>query len=120
MGPTTFRSVVGPTFRSVVRPDLQVGRRPSSAHLLPNYDEYLIAYKDRGAVVHQAGKDAFAHYILIDGRLAGTWTRIEQTNSVQITAAPYRRLTGSEMRALTAAADRYGRFVNKAASLSLP
>jgi hypothetical protein len=110
----------GPALPIGRRRDLQVGRRPSSVHLLPNYDEYLIAYKDRGAVVHQAGKDAFSHYILIDGRLAGTWTRIEQANSVQITAAPYRRLTGSEMRALSAAADRYGTFVNKAVSLSLP
>ena len=55
-------------------------------HLLPNYDEYLIAYKDRGAVVETSraanlvarSNGGFAHHLIIDGRLAGGWRRTLQ------------------------------------------
>src|SRR6185503_3186555 len=48
-----------------------------SAHLLPNYDEYLIAYKDRDPVVgpprvrDTRPPDVFSHSLLINGLLAG-------------------------------------------------
>ena len=43
---------------------------PPAAHLLPNYDEYLIAYKDRGFSVTAGGQtfdDFYAHFLTIDG-----------------------------------------------------
>jgi hypothetical protein len=95
-------------------------RRPSSCtYLLPNYDEYLIAYKDRGPVIHTASaaegvvrlRDAFVHYLVIDGRLAGSWRRTVKGGSVTVEVAPCRRLTRAELVAVTAARERYGRFI---------
>ena len=59
-------------------------RLPPATFLLPNYDEYLIAYKDRGLVQPRGevlgdgimkGPDAFAHPLVVDGRFAGVWRR---------------------------------------------
>jgi hypothetical protein len=90
----------------------------SVAHLLPNYDEYLIAYKDREAVVGPASgnrrPDVFAHSFLIDGVLAGSWKRTVKGDSVLVEAVAYSRLTPTGRRALEAAAARLGKFVNLA------
>jgi hypothetical protein len=55
---------------------------PPQAHLLPAFDEYIIAYRDRAAVLpaeNQAGvissNGIFRPVILVDGRVAGLWKR---------------------------------------------
>jgi hypothetical protein len=95
------------------------------AHLLPNYDEYLIAYKDRGPqVLPHAGTaasrsdGAYAHHLILGGRLAGAWRRAERSRDVLVEVLPYARLTRDEERALRAAVERYGRFRDKRTSLA--
>lgn len=98
-----------------------------TALLLPNYDEYLVAYKDRGAVVEDAraanivarSGGAYPHHLVIDGRLAGSWTRTLKENSVMIEVAPYRKLTPVQTRAVMSAADCYGDFMGLPLTLSL-
>ncbi len=98
-----------------------------TALLLPNYDEYLIAYKDRGAVVEDAraanivarSGGAYPHHLVIDGRLAGSWTRTLKENAVMIEVAPYRKLTPVQTRALMSAADCYGDFLGLPLTLSM-
>ena len=95
--------------------------------MLPNYDEYLIAYKDRGAVIDSAraanivarSNGAFSHHLVIDGRLAGGWTRTVKGTSVLIEVAPYKKLTPVQSRAVMSAADCYGEFLGVPASLSI-
>jgi hypothetical protein len=91
-----------------------------TALLLPNYDEFLIAYKDRGAPVVDAGRaanvvarsgGAFPHHLMIDGRLAGSWMRELKGNSVSVQVAPYRKLTPAQARAVQSAADCYGEYL---------
>jgi Winged helix DNA-binding domain len=100
---------------------------PPTVHLLPIYDEYLVAYRDRLAVPHGPGSIArldaasvtFQHAVVIDGRVAGTW-RVDRTRStpaVRVTAL--RRLVSAERRALEAEAERYGRFTGISVSLSI-
>jgi hypothetical protein len=84
---------------------------PVRAHLLPNYDEYLVAYKDRGPVFGSSGRDLFAHYFVIGGRLAGRWKRTLKKNAVRLELVPYRRLSREDARALASAAERYGKFL---------
>jgi hypothetical protein len=99
----------------------------SSTYLLPNYDELLIAYKDRGPAdgsphadaVSLQGRDAFAYPLVIDGQLAGVWRRTLRTDSVLVEAVPYRHLTRANTRALAAAAERYGKFMNTTVMLSI-
>jgi hypothetical protein len=105
------------------------GVRPPrhSAFLLPNYDEYLIAYKDRGAVVDAdraanivaRSGGAFSHHLIIDGRLAGSWQRTIEPASVVIEVAPYRSLTPTEQRAVAGAAECYGEFLGLPASMRI-
>ena len=100
----------------------------AAAMLLPNYDEYLIAYKDRAAVVDQSraanivarSGGAFANHLILDGRLAGGWSRTLKPNAaVVIDVAPYKKLTPAETRAVSNAADCYGEFLGLPASLSI-
>jgi len=95
--------------------------------LLPNYDEYLIAYKDRGPVV-AAGRTAnlvartnggFSHHLILDGRLAGGWRRTLRGHVVMIEVAPYQPLTPVQKGAVAAAADQYGEFLNQRAELAV-
>lgn len=109
----------------------RVGNAPAppakgvSAFLLPNYDEYLIAYKERGAVVETARaanlvartNGGFAHHLIIDGRLAGGWRRTLKGHVVAIEVAPYQPLAPRQKGAVAEAAERYGEFLNQRAEL---
>jgi hypothetical protein len=88
------------------------------ACLLPNYDEYLIAHKDRHLVMGRGSgdgvtriKDPFVHHLVIDGRLAGSWTRTVKAQSVLVECAMYARPNRETKDAIEAAAGRLGRFM---------
>ncbi|HYN10950.1 MAG TPA: winged helix DNA-binding domain-containing protein [Vicinamibacterales bacterium] len=87
----------------------------SSLHLLPNYDEYLIAYKDRQSIRDRRAAPAnpleFPYYLVIDGKLRGTWKRSARAGRVVIELRLYRPLAPGERRALDAEAARYAKFV---------
>jgi hypothetical protein len=94
------------------------------AHLLPNYDEYLIAYKDRDAVAGRRpttrrGGEELANHFVIDGRLAGSWQRTIGTSAVSIEVKPYERLTPAAVDALDSAVERYRRFVQTRVTVDL-
>jgi hypothetical protein len=97
------------------------------AMLLPNYDEYLIAYKDRAVFIDQAraanivarSGGGFANHLMIDGCLAGGWSRTIKPNAVLIEVAPYKKLTPVQTRAVQGAVDCYGEFLGLTATLSI-
>jgi hypothetical protein len=90
-------------------------------HLLPVYDEYLVAYRDRDAVPHgpptiargsgASGTVTFQHAVVIGGQVAGTWRRMQNTKTIAIDVVPMRRLTRPERHALDEATHRYERFL---------
>ena len=94
-----------------------------TAHLLPPFDEFTVAYRDRGAVLEGrfAGSVASGGIlkptIVIDGRVVGVWTRVLKGDRVIVTPQPFARLTRAARNAVAAAAERYGRFLERAASL---
>lgn len=101
-------------------------RRTSPVYLLPNYDEYLVAYKDRPAVdstraanMEARSGGAFPHHLVIDGRLAGSWRRTVKANSVAIEVAPYKALSKVHARAVTGETDCYGEFLNMPVALTI-
>ena len=106
---------------------LHAAAKGPAAMLLPNYDEYLIAYKDRAAVVDQSRVaniaartgGAFANHLMIDGRLAGGWSRTIKPNTVQLDIAPYKKLTPAQSRAVSNAAECYGEFLGLPVELSI-
>ncbi|MBK5296717.1 MAG: winged helix DNA-binding domain-containing protein, partial [Vicinamibacteria bacterium] len=90
------------------------------AYLLPIYDEYLIAYKDRKAVADPASAsrataaiDGYAHWLIVDGLFTGTWRRAETPAGIDVHVTPHRPLTETEKEALVDAADRYSGFLGR-------
>ena len=96
----------------------QIAYDKSSVHLLPAFDEYLIGYKDRAAVltVEDAprvvpGKNGvFLPTIVVGGRVVGTWKRKLKKNSIDITLSPFTHLGDSDERAIEVAKS-YSDFV---------
>jgi Winged helix DNA-binding domain len=84
------------------------------AYLLPNYDEYGIGYRDRSAIFDsdRASQLVFNHLIFINGRLAGTWKRMLKKDTVMVETNTFERLTKPEIRAVAAAARKYGEFLD--------
>ncbi|MEO8090110.1 MAG: winged helix DNA-binding domain-containing protein [Gemmatimonadales bacterium] len=84
--------------------------RKTGVHLLPVYDEYLVAYRDHHAVPRPAYvMGSLQHALVIGGQVAGAWKAIPGSTSVGVT--PTRRLTPGDRRAVAQAATRYGRFL---------
>jgi hypothetical protein len=101
-------------------------RRENLVHLLPIYDEYLVAYRDRAAVPHGPSVIAatsravtFQHALVIAGQIVGTWRTVRSSRSVTIEAIPLRRLTGAERRGLADAVGRYQRFQDVPVALTV-
>jgi len=120
LGPSLERSVLGDHahWSGAARSAMSPAR---GAHLLPNYDEYLVAYRDRetlggpprGTPAGPRGNNVFAHSLIVDGRLAGSWTRTHGRDGARIDVVSYRRLTPGDRRAIAAAAERYGKFMEQ-------
>ena len=86
-----------------------------TVYLLPPYDEYTVAYKDRSAVVdpayiQQIGYAIFGPTIAIDGQILGTWKREFKKDRIAITTSTFTSLNEAHTRAIAAAIDRYQRF----------
>jgi Winged helix DNA-binding domain len=107
----------------------------SSVHLLPTFDEYVLGYNDRSAILGNekrqqflnAGKITFAHpngiflsTIVIDGQIVGTWRHKNEKGRSVLTIIPYLRLGGEETEGVERAAERYGRFVGTQVLLKWP
>ena len=114
------RQIDALTYWSVAsRPVRRHRPAPASAYLLPNYDEFLIAYKDRGAIVGMPRAadgavrppDVFSHHLVIGGRLAGSWRRAVKAGSLSVEIESYTRLTRDDTRAVAAARERLSRFL---------
>jgi hypothetical protein len=88
---------------------------PSSitAHLLPVYDEYFVAYKDRESVFgspdNQSTWDTLGPAIVINGVAAGTWKRTNDKKSVEVKFS--RALKKTERAAMAQAMSRYVEFL---------
>jgi hypothetical protein len=96
-----------------------------AAYLLPAFDEYTVAYKDRDAVLHpsqaslvNAGSSVLSPVVIIGGRVVGTWKRELKKDSVVVTPSLFVALKASERRALNEATQRYGEFLCLSAELA--
>lgn len=91
--------------------------RNHRVHLLPIYDEYIVAHRDRKAVPHGPGvikkpdkAVIFQHAVIVDGHVAGTWRTAGNTTARSVDVTPFRRLTALERRGLAEAIGRYQHF----------
>jgi hypothetical protein len=88
------------------------------AYLLPPFDEYTVAYKDRSAVLDpmyvrrlHTGNGIFSPIIVLDGQVVGTWKRALKKDTLAIALSPFEKLNKAATRAVETAANRYGEFL---------
>jgi hypothetical protein len=85
--------------------------------LLPGYDEYTVAYKDRSPLLTSPSKSLGTGFgllspvVVVGGRVVGNWTRTLGKDAVRIETKLRRGLAAAEGAALRAAAKRYGAFL---------
>jgi hypothetical protein len=88
-------------------------------HLLPNYDELVVAYSDHEPVLAPGMPQRFEarpevvanHLIAVDGRLVGGWRRREAKGAVTVETMLAARLGASARAGLAAAAARFQAFL---------
>lgn len=99
--------------------------RTDTAHLLPNYDEFFIAYRDRSAVAQRLRKSGFparsdnlfTHIAIVDGQLVGTWKRTSTRACQRVEVTPIVNLTASDKRKLRSATKRYSDYLGSTVEL---
>ncbi len=92
------------------------GARLPKAHLLPGFDEYLLGYRDRSAVLddEHAGRispganGVFHGSIVVDGRVTGTWRRTIAAKRTTIVAEWFAPPSAAAVTAVERAARGYG------------
>lgn len=92
-----------------------------NVHLLPAYDEYTVAYRDRGDVLDamharraDAGSGIFHPPVVVDGRIAGTWKRSLGKSAITISTKAFGAWTADVHDAVAVVAARYAAFHQQA------
>jgi len=88
------------------------------AFLLPNYDEYIVSYKDRNATISASDLNKadprgtiFNHTIIANGKIIGIWKRTIGKSKVDIELIPFAPLSKVNKTAIATAAKRYAKFL---------
>jgi hypothetical protein len=97
----------------------QISDKAPSVYLLPGFDEYLLGYKDRSAVLDPQyaervcpGKNGvFMPTIVSNGRIVGLWKKAVKKETLIMTAQPFTTLSDAEWSGFAAAAERYSQFL---------
>ena len=96
----------------------QPGRTSRLAHLLPNYDEYVVGFRDRTAVAEQLlaarprhkVNGLIGHVVVVDGQIVGGWRRT-LGKTVQVVLHLQVPLSAREHQLVRRATERFGRFL---------
>jgi hypothetical protein len=97
-----------------------VSRYEDSVHLLPAFDEFIIAYRDRSAsLVFEHQKKAvsdngiFRPIVVINGLVKGVWKRMIKKDTAMIELSLFHPVNKKEMKGIEKATERYGEFLGK-------
>lgn len=95
-----------------------------SVRLLPEYDVYVMGFRERDQLVpdearrqvaaHGRGKyegPAGVRFLMVDGIAAGLWERKKRGKRIELQVMPARKLTRAERAELDTEADRIGAFL---------
>jgi hypothetical protein len=88
------------------------------AYLLPNYDEYIVSYKDRSFAINV--KDIskadprgtiFNHTIILNGKIEGIWKKAIKKERLEVELIPFKKLSDAGLKAIEIAAKKYTEFL---------
>jgi hypothetical protein len=104
----------------------------SSVRLLPEYDVYVMGFREREHLVPpQVREQVAAHgkgryegpagtpFLLVDGVCAGIWSRKKSAKKVELIVQPARKLTRTEKAGVGDEAERIGAFLGLEPALTL-
>jgi hypothetical protein len=93
-------------------------------HLLPNYDELLVALRDRSDGLDpdlppwaRTAEEIFSHVIVRRGLVVGRWFRSTGKGPLRLTMEPRVALDEADRAAVMAQAKRYGNFAGRPAEV---
>ena len=98
------------------------------AHLLPNFDEYTVGYRDRSALIPTGGRfdpslysfgSLLSNVVVIDGVVRGSWQRTLTRNGVLVEMQLSRALAARGSAAVAEAGRRMGRFLGRPVKVAL-
>jgi hypothetical protein len=121
------RAIEGRTYwQSSGRP--RPPRAVHAAHLLPNFDEYFVGFRDRSAIqglLREAGhgpslRDLPGNVIVVDGQIVGDWKRTMTRDGVLVEFMPKTKLSAVARRGVAAAARRFGEFLGREVEIAWP
>lgn len=95
--------------------------------LLPGFDEYMLGYGDRTAMLDPqfaqricpGNNGMFKPTIVVGGAVVGTWKRTLKKAVVDVQLEPFQPLPKRVRHHIDAVAERYGRFHGRPARVSL-
>lgn len=95
----------------------------AKVYLFPAFDEYTVAYKERGIIIdtldaERAGSGILGPVIVVDGRVVGMWKRVLKKDEVMITLDLFGVLNDGEKDTFIEEARRYGAFLGKVVNVS--
>ncbi len=99
--------------------DTEFKKLSQNIYLLPNYDEYTVAFRDREVLTQNVDKSKldfrqnslFNNVILIDGKIEGVWRRTLTTKAVRIETHLFKELSKQEMKELNLSFGKYAEFL---------
>jgi hypothetical protein len=96
----------------------------SRIHLLPSWDEFTVAYKDRSLAIDPAfekesGHGIFNPNIVANGQIIGTWKRTLKNNSVDIQTRYFSNPTKTILEKTSATAKAYAKFIGKQPTITI-
>jgi hypothetical protein len=119
--------VVGTPPRAPRRPQTAWGTGLGEAHLLPNWDEYTVGYRDRSAAIDPGVPfdpalfsfgSILSNVVTIGGRVRGSWRRTGVGQRVRIDVRPLAPLAPVEVDAVARVGDRMSRFLGRPVELA--
>jgi len=120
-GPALARETVGGReFWTSASANDHASERQPSVRLLPNWDELLVAFRDRGDAIDpglspaaRAPMSLLANVVVRDGLVVGGWRRSQQGDAIRVTARLDVALDASERAALHSAAAELAAFLGR-------
>jgi hypothetical protein len=90
--------------------------KANAPQLLPAYDEFTVAYKDRSIILprgHQpkGGMEVLSPAIVINGTVVGTWQRNLSKNTVGVQLKPFGTLSAATLSKVRKQAKKYAAFL---------
>lgn len=98
-------------------PETAAIKNKSGIYLIPAFDEYTVAYKDRSLVLDAAaakktGNGIFKPLLVIDGQVKGFWKRNDKKGSSRVDLTPFEKLNAEETKKVNAEMKRYSSFLS--------